>query len=347
VQPTEGFINYSWLASLGKGKVGGAWFDALDCPSQVFLMQGFQSVLAGAQKLTLFNLGELMEANPVLDPFWQRLDALEELARVVAGRRCRGMYAYKPAHSEPGRDSYLFDYLVTLGLPIEMTGIPPDEAKAVLLSSHAASDPEIAARIQRWLTTGATVVITPGFIEKAGARLPAELLGEAAALSSPLSEVQVESLSIQGKPLQVSQPLTFLSLPAVTGWNTLASFQQEGREVPILAMKEIPPAGKLLLLNVSTFGGDVFDEQELFLAPRQLAVPHWPKELANLLREQIPLPVPLHIDAAPPFGLYLYGTDTLAIANFQARDLPVKVECGHGGPVEITVPAWDVVTKSF
>ncbi len=347
VQPTEGFINFSWLTSLGKGKVQGAWFDALDCHSEVFLMQGYQSVLAGARKIVLFNLADLMESNPVLKPFWQRLDALEDLARSVDGRKPVGLCAYKPPHSDPGRDSYLFDYLVTLGLPIEMTGIAPEKPKAVLLSSHAASDPETANRMSGWLNSGATVVVTPGFLEKAGSKLPKELLGGYASLSPPLQEIQVETLTVQGQSVQAASPLSFLNLPPTSGWTVMASCQHEGQEIPILAVKNGLSGGKVVFLNTSTFAEDVFDKQELFLAPKQLAIPHWPRELSNVLREQIPLPVPIRVDAAPPFGLYLYGTDTLALANFQPDDLPVKIWIGNAEPVEMVVPAWEVITKPF
>lgn len=342
VQPTEGFINYSWLASLANEKMGGAWFDALDCTPEVFLMQGYQSVLAGAKEIILFNLGELMESNRVLDLFWKRLNALEDLAQVVGDRKCVGLCAYKPPHSEPGRDSYLFDYLATLGIPIEMTGIAPENPKAILLSSHAASDPEIVTRLQGWLNSGVVVVITPGFLEKAGTQLPSTLF------SAPrkLAELQTSSLKIGGETLPLTTPLTFLQL-SLNDWKALASFQQEGQEIPILAVKEYPSGGKAVLLNISTFAEDVFNKEELFLAPKPLAIPHWPRELANAIREQIPLPVPLRVDAAPPFGLYLYGTDTLVIANFQAKDLSVGIELRDTSSLEIMVPPWEVVSKSF
>ena len=342
VQPTEGFINYSWLASLAKEKTGGAWFDALDCTPEGFLMQGYQSVLAGAREIIVFNLGELMESNPVLDIFWRQLDALKDVARVVNGRKCMGLCAYKPPHSEPGRDSYLFDYLATLGIPIGMTGIAPEKPMAILLSSHAATDPEIVTRLQSWLDSGVVVIITPGFLEKAGSKLPSTLFS----FPKNLAELQTSTLKIGNETLQLTTPLTFLKLP-LNDWKALASFQQEGEEIPILAAKDFPTGGKAVLLNISTFAEDVFNKEELFLAPKPLAIPHWPKELANAIREQIPLPVPLHVDAAPPFGLYLYGTDTLAIANFQAQDLLVKVSLGNAETIELTVPAWEVVTKSF
>lgn len=347
VQPTEGFINYSWLDSLGKGKTRGAWFDTIDCTPEVFLMQGYQSVLAGADKIVIFNLGEIMESNPVLNRLWQHLEALEDLAHLVAKRKCVGLCLYKPPHSEPGRDVYLFDYLATLGLPIEMTGIAPEKPQAILLSAHAASDPQIITRLRSWLDGNATVFVTPGFLEKASSRLPTDLLGSYTSLPGTLSEVETSTLSVGGKPLQVSSPLSFVNLPGVSGWNNLISFEREGTEVPVLSLRSGLSAGKVVLLNISTFTEDVFGKEEFFLAPRKLMIPQWPRELANAIREQIPLPVPLHVDAAPPFGLYLYGTDTLAVANFQATDLPVKIEIGTGQTFELTIPAWQVVTKSF
>ncbi|MBR9998686.1 MAG: hypothetical protein KFF73_06935, partial [Cyclobacteriaceae bacterium] len=51
VQPYEGFINYRWMKSLAGEKMGGAWFDHIDCDQYDFIDQAYQSVLAGAREL--------------------------------------------------------------------------------------------------------------------------------------------------------------------------------------------------------------------------------------------------------------------------------------------------------
>ena len=64
VQPTQGYMNFRWLASQAGSKVRGAWFDHIECSPQNFLDQAYLSVLAGARELTLFSLNDLMTRHP-------------------------------------------------------------------------------------------------------------------------------------------------------------------------------------------------------------------------------------------------------------------------------------------
>jgi len=64
VQPMEGYVNFRWLSSVAGAKTGGAWFDSLDCTAQNFLDQAYQSVLAGAREITIFNLGSIVHGHP-------------------------------------------------------------------------------------------------------------------------------------------------------------------------------------------------------------------------------------------------------------------------------------------
>ncbi|MCF6285461.1 MAG: hypothetical protein L3K26_09755, partial [Candidatus Hydrogenedentes bacterium] len=48
-QPYEGFVNYRWIQSLSRGKMGSAWFDYGDCDGPDFVEQAWQTVLAGAR----------------------------------------------------------------------------------------------------------------------------------------------------------------------------------------------------------------------------------------------------------------------------------------------------------
>jgi hypothetical protein len=63
VQPYEGFVNFRWMTSLAGEKMGGAWFDHIDCNELDFIDQAYQSVLAGARELTLFNYYNFIEGH--------------------------------------------------------------------------------------------------------------------------------------------------------------------------------------------------------------------------------------------------------------------------------------------
>jgi hypothetical protein len=173
VVPTEGYINFSWIKSIVKQKIGGGWFDFGDCAPLPYLMQAYQSVLAGAQELVLFESGSVVNLNPCMEPFLERREALFALGEILDSRVPRGMHAYKPPNSN-GSDAngaanlYIFDYLATLGLaPLPVAQVP-DHAKCVFLARQAADDPGIKQKLNKWLTEGIKVIATPDFLSAAG-----------------------------------------------------------------------------------------------------------------------------------------------------------------------------------
>ncbi|MBN2327853.1 MAG: hypothetical protein JXR73_11925 [Candidatus Omnitrophica bacterium] len=168
--PTEGYVNYRWLASTAGEKIAGAWFDFGDCAPGPYLMQAYQSVLAGAQELVLFETGSLIDHNECIEPFMQRRGALRALAELLKDRPRLGMHAYKPPNSN-GSDAdgaanlYIFDYIATLGLvPLPVANIP-DDAKCLFLARQAADDPEIAVQLKAGLKQGVKIVATPDFLQ--------------------------------------------------------------------------------------------------------------------------------------------------------------------------------------
>lgn len=91
VPPTEGYMNFRWLASQAPGKVHGAWFDHIECTAQNFVDQACQSVLAGAVELTLFHLGDLVAQHPGDELLARRLPELFKLADRVRHETRRGI----------------------------------------------------------------------------------------------------------------------------------------------------------------------------------------------------------------------------------------------------------------
>ncbi len=173
VMPTEGYINFSWIKSIAKEKIGGGWFDFGDCAPLPYLMQAYQSVLAGAQELVLFESGSVVNLNPCIEPFLERREALFSLGDILDNRVPRGMHAYKPANSN-GSDVngaanlYIYDYIAALGLaPLPVAEVP-QHAKCIFLPRQAADDPEIKQKLNKWLDEGIKVVATPDFLTATG-----------------------------------------------------------------------------------------------------------------------------------------------------------------------------------
>lgn len=164
--PTEGYDNYRWLSAVSAGKTETAWFDHIDCTGRNFADQAWQSVLAGAPELMLFNLFDVVEGHPGHALFIRDLPALRATARRVRGKSMEGVAYYKPPDSEAADNRYLMDYLGMLGLPIVPVAEYPMESKAVVLGVQAAHDPDLAAKVRAHLKRGARVAMTASLMER-------------------------------------------------------------------------------------------------------------------------------------------------------------------------------------
>ena len=74
-----------------------------------------------------------------------------------------GIASYRPPHAT-GED-FLHNYIGNLGVPIELYPAYPAQAHTILLTQAAAADPDIIAKIQASLKSGANVIATSGFLE--------------------------------------------------------------------------------------------------------------------------------------------------------------------------------------
>jgi hypothetical protein len=94
---------------------------------------------------------------------------------------------YKPPHSPPGQDTYAFNFLGMLGIPMTAGVQFPAGAPALLLTEHAAADPTLPAALAGALDAKTPVLITSGLSR----RLTPDV-------RSRLSSPQVRVLEIDG-----------------------------------------------------------------------------------------------------------------------------------------------------
>jgi hypothetical protein len=319
VQPTEGYMNFRWLSSVAGEKVVGAWFDHIECEAEHFVDQAFQSVLAGARELTLFNLGNLLSAHPGDALLAKRLPELRTLAAKVAGRERTGVVFYKPAGSASDDNLYLADYLGMIGLPVLPEARFPDDGKVVFLAVQAAADPQILAKTEGLLESGGTVVMTPAFIRAAGepaAALAGVVVGRQ---TRPEEATQVrlgDRLHGLTMPLQMDGGMTCpderVEIEAVKGEVGL----------PLLCSRSVGQ-GRVLVLNVRTFSEQDFkDAGEWLLSPKPLGLSSLPEPLVNALRAPIVSALDLDLEAPAGVTVHCFGTDR-CLYNF--HDEPVEV----------------------
>ncbi len=169
VQPTEGYVNFRWIQSLAGAKLTTAWFDHIECTPQNFVDQAYMSVLAGADQIVLFNLGDVAAGHPGHALFEKALPELRAAHDAVRNRRPQGVAFYKPVNSEAQGELYLADYLAMLGLPVTPVAAYPDQFQTVILSRHAATDPQLLDKVRAHLKRGARIGVTRGLKELLGA----------------------------------------------------------------------------------------------------------------------------------------------------------------------------------
>jgi hypothetical protein len=315
VVPTEGYINFRWLASNAGEKTGGAWFDHLDCTPQNFVDQAYQSVLAGARELTLFNLSNLMEGHPGQPLFLAALPELSDIAEKVRGRAADGVYYYKPPASDGMENAYLMDYLAMIGLPIVPQASDPASARVLVLGRQAGADPELLSKIRQHLGRGATVVVTPALVRLAGKPL-ADLAG--VKVSEKLEAVSADQAGIRGRRLSLAKPLEMdAGLEAPHGIVKLAGFVN-GRPVPLLTARKAG-GGRILVGNFVTFPNGAS------LAPKELGLPEIPQPLADALRAELLAPLGIRLESPAKVGFYIFG-DARALYNFRDEAVQVRLD---------------------
>jgi hypothetical protein len=309
VQPTEGYMNFRWISSVAGAKVEGAWFDHIECTAQNLVDQAWQSVLAGAQELTFFHLGDVMEGHPGHALFRDQLPAMRQTAAAIQGKAPRGIAFYKPSGSEPGENMYLMDYMGMLGLPVAPSAAYPDKARVVMLGLQAAADDAVMEKAAATLRSGGTVIFTPAALRKLGASAQ-ELAGVRVAAE--------EQVGTSGHGLEIDTDLQATSASAALQ-ETVA-----GRRYPLLLSRKAA-GGQVLVWNVRTFTEQDFrDAGEWLLAPKQLALTSLQREAADELRRLLMAPLGLRFSAPVRVALYDFG-DRRCVYNFRTEGVDVNL----------------------
>lgn len=169
-QQYEGFFIYRWLTEIGGAKTGGGWFDPYGTNPTLYLDQAYVSVLAGAPEILLFHYGSLVSSRyqAQAEMFAAHRSELESLAELVGD--FRGIPAYKPPSSDPGDESYIFDQIGMLAIPLVPIARFPKGAPAALFTEHALHDTDFVPELTRFLEAGGTALISSGL----GSRLDAD-----------------------------------------------------------------------------------------------------------------------------------------------------------------------------
>lgn len=333
VQPTEGYVNFRWLASVCGAKTAGAWFDHIECTPENFVDQAFQSVLAGARDLTLFRLGDLAAGHPGDALLARRLPELFDLAARVQDRPRRGVVFYKPPNSDADDNLYLADYLGMLGLPVLPESRWPAEATVVFLGAQAAADPDVVARLRQHLARGRTAVVTPAFLRRAG-EAAQELAGVAVGAAG--SPANLASVRLGSRWHALTRPLDVDAAVTARGARVRLAGTGATGVIPVLTGRR-PGRGRVYVLNARTFSeADFRAADEWLLSPRPLGWSDLPSPPADELRRVLLASLRVRLRAPAGVGLYLFH-DAACLYNFRATPAAVT---WHGRAMSLPAHGW-------
>ena len=188
----QSYFNMRWIGSIGGGKTGGGWFDALATTPKTYLEQSRQTVLGDAKEMMLCNYnlltreintwgGRAFQGTGIanVEALRRELPGLFELAKMVRNKPIKGILATKPANSNPydnidamggarKPDAHVYDFVGMLGLPLVPSTEIDTSADAAFFPFQVLQDPTFPEKLQAMLTEGKPVLITAGLAERLG-----------------------------------------------------------------------------------------------------------------------------------------------------------------------------------
>jgi hypothetical protein len=321
VQPYEGFINFRWISTIAGEKTGGAWFDHGDCDENDFIEQAYQSVLAGAKELLIFNLDSFVTGHPGHHLLRQDFEKLSDLAKAIAENPVQGVSGYKPPNSDAGGDLYILDYIGMLGVSLVPDSKYPGDAKVIFLPTQAASDNDILAKVERSLDNGSKIIMTAGFVSNA---IGGEKLAQLAQIKWPLTNVPAMTATIisDGNQYKLKFPL-YMDYQIIPDGSTVLLGTSGSPGNPFLVHNQ----GKtIFVINTHTFSQEDFDAVgEVLLCPRQTGLLELPKPWINTIRSAFHSEEEPVLDAPSRVVMQKLSNQSFIIHNYNAENETVNI----------------------
>jgi hypothetical protein len=324
VEPYESYFIYRWLGSVAGPKTRGGWFDVYDCTPRNYVHQAYQTVLAGAREILLFNFYSVVleeKSQPLVTPFKQNLPRLYELAALIKGKQSRGIHAYKPVNSDAGTEDFVFDYIGMLGIPLVPCSEFPTDARSVLLTAHAATDADIVRKVKQHVASGGSIVATPGFLRALGTNREMMTLFGWSEIPHEEKTVMTQKLDVEGRVCTPTDLIEIALLPQPSDAPTVVSaILDDGTKVPVLTVKRTDAGSTATTLNLRTH-----DTGTSLLMDRPVSFLKLPDEVVNKMRETVLPPVGVEMVAPARVGLYRFGDELLVLYNYNDRSVSVRL----------------------
>ena len=313
VQPYEGFVNYRWIKDIAGEKIGGAWFDHGDCDENDFIEQAYQSVLAGAKEIVIFNYFDFINGHKGHHLLRYQFEQLADLAKSVAENPVVGVVGYKPINSDAGGDLYIMDFIGTLGIPLVPVHQYPEDAEVIFLPTQAAADSEILSKVEKSLSKGSTIIFTTGFLANATS---GKDLADLAGVKYPvkITPLKATHIVIDSKFEKIKGGLDLESNIKLTHGR---SFLNAGTDKTPFLVRSYKNGGVIFTINTHTFSQADFDKVgEVLLCPKPLGLLELPKSWANKLREAFTTGLDTKLDAPTRVVIQPLGATGWVVHNY-------------------------------
>ncbi|HIE26535.1 TPA: hypothetical protein EYP66_04545 [Candidatus Poribacteria bacterium] len=337
VHQYQAFANYRWLASISGEKIGGAWFDFINCYPEIYVEQAVQSILAGARELVRFHYEPDLYSpeNPNTRVLLNMIPQLEELVGLLDGCVPQGIAFYKPPDTDGEDEAYLSDYLGMLGLPMVPYHVFPHDAQAVCLPLQAAADLDVVDNALTLAAKGTTIMLTPGFLEKlAGDERLLRLAGYA---NPPVTAADLWTFrfSVQQAPAPAESHIHFGANLHPVSAEVLATGIHPSGNFPVLTRNKYEN-GKVLVFNAKTFRYSEGSGRVTVAEP--VSLPKLPQKVVDILRAEMLSNFPVDVQAPSRVGVYWYS-NRLILTNFndQSVEATVSLKPSRTGPAEDAV----------
>ncbi len=321
VQPYEGFVNYSWIKSMAGGKIGGAWFDHGDCDALDFIEQAYQSVLAGANELVIFNYGSFVNGHAGHHLLRMDFGKLARLARTLKTSPVHGIAGYKPPNSDAGGDLYIMDFIGMFGVPVMPTAQYPENAGTIFLPTQATADPEIVDKVLASHKQGKRIVMTAGFLANVDDH---GKLAKLAGIAKPeIKTVSAERILLDGKETILERPLDLEALLGIQKATALLEAKSGNRLIPFLTQSK---DGQVYVLNSHTFSeADFKAVGEVLLCPRPLGLLDLPTTWANTIRNVFNKQLQIELDAPTRITMQPMENGDIILHNYNREEVEIEL----------------------
>ncbi len=316
------FSLMTYFEAMCPGKNGGGWFDPFDLYSlDQYLEQAYLTAFSKPRELMMFCFQALAN-QPEIPALGYHLDRLDDLLDHLG--KPVGIPCYLPDNSH-GEDN-VQDYLGMNGIPILLTPYFPEDAKTVLLTAASAEDPCIMEKLEAFVASGGTAIVTSGFsrlMEKRGLRALSSVSfeGRRAEASGFMVERLPGSGGVRMDDIQGREAVGF---PVAEFRNnfTWALVKYVDREESFgMLLKDTYGKGKLLTL----IPPDVYSRIRLL-----------PREVLTRIRAEMAVDG-VYMDGKEGISLFVYDNHTLVLYPYVQEGMePADVEIHLSGKAELT-----------